>query len=109
MKYSNILNRIVTLLIFIFAMGMTSLAEAQNATQVIQAEKQESPSVKDHNVKLPNGDQKTVEGNKVQILTMEKSDKMVIVNVKDVDSNSKTVPANKTIEVRKRKSEKIDQ
>jgi len=109
MKYSNILNRIVTLLIFIFAMGMTSLAEAQNATQVIQAEKQESPSVKVHNVKSPNGDQKTVEGNKVQILTMEKSDKMVIVNVKDVDSNSKTVPANKTIVVRKRKSEKIDQ
>jgi hypothetical protein len=42
-------------------------------------------------------------------MTIEKSDKMVIVNVKDVDSNSKTVPANKTIVVRKKKSEKIDQ
>ena len=109
MKYSNILNRIVTLLIFIFAMGMTSLAEAQNATQVIQAEKQESPSIKVQVVESPNDNQKSAVNNQVRVMTIEKSDKIVIVNVKDVDSNSKTVPANKTIEVRKRKSEKIDQ
>ncbi len=104
-----ILNRLVALLIFIFAMGMTTLSQAQNATQVIQADKQESPSVKVHIVESPNGNQKTVNNNRVQVMTVEKSDKMVIVNVKGVDSNSKTVPATKTAVVRKEKSEKIDQ
>ncbi len=109
MKYSIILNRFVTPLIFIFVLGMVSSSQAQNATLEMQTDKQESPSIKVQVVESPNGNQKSAVNNQVRVMTIEKSDKMVIVNVKDVDSNSKTVPANKTIVVRKRKSEKIDQ
>jgi len=88
---------------------MVSSSQAQNATLEMQTDKQESPSIKVQVVESPNGNQKSAVNNQVRVMTIEKSDKMVIVNVKDVDSNSKTVPANKTIVVRKRKSEKIDQ
>ena len=108
MKYSIIQNRIGTLLIFVFAMGMTSLAEAQNATQVIQTDKQESPSIKVQIVESPNGGRQTAKNNNVLVITMEKSDKMEIVSVKGVDTKSKTVPTEKTITVQKMKSEKID-
>lgn len=109
MNYSNIQNRIETFVIFAFAFGMTSFVQAQNTTQVIQMDKQKNPSVKVQIVESPNGDHQTVKNNNVQFITMEKSEKMEIVSVQGADSSSKTVPTEKTVEVQKIKSDKIDQ
>lgn len=109
MKYSNIQNRIGSILFFALALGMTSFAQAQNNTQVVQMDKQDNVSIKVQKVESPNSDHQTVKSNSVRFVTMEKSDKMEIVNVKGSDASSKTVPTEKTKVVQKIKSEKIDQ
>jgi hypothetical protein len=88
---------------------MTSNSNAQNVTQEVQMVKQVNPTVKIQIVESPNDGDHVSNNNRVQIMTIEKSDTMEIVKAVDIQANSKTVPANKTTVIRKEKSDKIDQ
>lgn len=109
MKFSIIINRFVALVVLIFALGLSSLSQAQNTTVEMQTNKQEGPSFKIQVVESTDGNKKSAHNYEVKVMTIEKSDKMVIITEKDMQSNSKTAPANKTAVIRKEKSEKIDQ
>jgi len=107
MKYLNFLKRIAP--VFICTIGLTTMVEAQNAAQLIQVDKEKRPIITVQRIKSTIGDQRGVKSNSIQYISMEKSDKMVMVNTEISDSISRAVPLEKTRVVRKLKSDKIDQ
>lgn len=109
MKYLKIVNRFITPIIVMSIMCTTATSLGQNITQEAQTVKEEMPAAKFQIVESPNVNTKEVTKNRVQMVTMEKSDKMEVVEVKGANSNSKALPKKKIKVVRKVKSDKIDQ
>ena len=109
MKSSNSLSRIAFLLLITSAILMSTLAKAQDEPQIIHVNKKDIHLVTVQTIKTPTNHKHSKNNSTIHYISMEKSEKMEIVNPKEINVTAKQAARNKVAVIRKIKSEKIDQ